>query len=106
MPTETAARLPAPPPLSPRTLPEPGELRSPPIRAVGHEADAEPSRVQTIEEVQFHLQRAGARDMRTEQAADGEWVFDCTIKGEAYQGRGRSALEALQLVLEQVGKER
>ena len=80
-------------------------MPAPPIRTAGH-VESEPSRVQTIEEVQFLLQQAGVRDMRVEQAADGEWVFDCTLRGEAYQGRGRNALEAQQLVLEQVRKER
>jgi len=60
--------------------------------------------VPTIEELQFNLQKAGARDMRTKQATDGEWLFDCTINGEAYQGRGQYALEAVRLVWEQLQK--
>jgi len=101
MPTDSAARLPAPPPLSPRLLPELGELPAPPVRTVSNE---EPSLVPTFEELQLNLQKAGASGMRTEQAPDGEWLFDCTINDEAYQGRGRNALEAVRLVWEQVQK--
>jgi hypothetical protein len=104
MPTDSAARLPAPPPLAPRLLPELGELSSPSVRTVGHEEPIESSRVPTIEELQFNLQKAGARDLRTEQSPNGEWLFDCTINGEAYQGRGRNALEAVRLVWEQLQK--
>lgn len=75
----------------------------PPLRLANHEV-RDSSRPQTIDGVQARLQAAGARGMRTEQAPDGEWRFDCTINGEVYQGRGPSALEAMRLVLETVQK--
>src|SRR5262245_10553852 len=104
--TDSTARLPAPPPLAPRRGTEVVELPTPPVRTVGHEETAEPLLVPTVAELQLNLQKAGARDMRTEQSPDGEWLFDCTINDEAYQGRGRSAFEAVRLVWEQIQKGR
>ena len=75
----------------------------PPLRLASHEV-REGARPQSIDEVQARLQAAGARGMRSEQTPDGEWRFDCTINGEAYQGRGPSALEAMRLVLETIQK--
>jgi len=75
----------------------------PPLRLASHEVCGA-SKPQSIDEMQARLQAAGTRGMRSEQTPEGEWRFDCTINGEAYQGRGPSALEAMRLVLETIQK--
>jgi hypothetical protein len=91
----------------PQTMPEVvGAVTGPslpPLRLASYQR-RDSSLPQTIDEAQARLQAAGARAMHSEQSADGEWRFDCTINGEAYQGRGPSALEAMSLVLETVRK--
>jgi hypothetical protein len=91
----------------PQTMPEvAGGVTGPslpPLRLASH-VMRDTSRPQTTDEVRARLKAAGALAMRSEQAADGEWVFDCTLNGEAYQGRGPNALEAMRLVLEMLQK--
>jgi hypothetical protein len=78
----------------------------PSLRPASQQAPHDPAHGRTIEEMQTLLQAAGAGGMRSEQVADGEWLFDCTIGTMAYQGRGGDPLEAMSVVLEQIQKGR
>lgn len=77
-----------------------------PVRPAGHEVLLDPTKVKTMDDSQALLRAAGARGQKTEQLADGDWCFACTVGIRSYESRGNAPLEAMKIVLEQIQKDR
>jgi hypothetical protein len=72
------------------------------VRPVRHEVLRDPSLVRTMEEGHALLHTLGATGQRTEQHADGLWVWSCMVGQKACEGRGADLMDALRELLEQV----
>jgi hypothetical protein len=97
--TEPVYRIPSP---TAFTLPEP----PPPVRRVSHAALRDPASVKTLEEAQALLEVLGAKGQRAEQGEDGEWTCSCTVGPRAFEAQAAEPLEAMRLLLAQVGDDR
>jgi hypothetical protein len=112
--TETGARLPAfgmsgarpmPAYTSGATLVQMEQPQTP-VKKISYEVLRDPSQVRTMEEGQAMLQSAGAKSQRSEQVSEDEWSFACSVGSKSYECRGKDAMEAMRLVIEQVHKDR